>query len=198
MESPPIEDLDALPYPDYGDYFAQMSPAQAETIPRQLAVETARGCWWGAKKHCTFCGLNGATLAFRSKSPDRAYDEITTLCRRYGTATVNCVDNILDPAYIETLFPRLAAYANRPATRRAERPGPALRRPVAGRERDDLAGVGQRPRVLGQLRQRRLRRSSSRRRLGSSWATWRAKWASAASPYCSTSASTSVSARAAR
>src|SRR5437588_4440379 len=108
VESPPIGALDGLPFPDYGDYFAQMSPAQAETIPRQLAVETARGCWWGAKKHCTFCGLNGATLAFRSKSPDRAYDEITTLCRRYGTATVNCVDNILDPAYIETLFPRLA------------------------------------------------------------------------------------------
>ena len=28
--------------------------------------ESARGCWWGAKHHCTFCGLNGSTMRFRA------------------------------------------------------------------------------------------------------------------------------------
>lgn len=107
IEGAPVEDLDNLPYPDFDDYFAQ--PAAVGDSPRQLAVETARGCWWGAKRHCTFCGLNGATMAYRSKSPDRAYEEITGLCRTYGATTVSCVDNILDPAYIDTLFPRLEA-----------------------------------------------------------------------------------------
>ena len=37
-----------------------------------LALETSRGCWWGAKHHCTFCGLNGGTMQYRSKSPERA------------------------------------------------------------------------------------------------------------------------------
>jgi len=110
----PIENLDALPYPDYDDYFDQREAStlaggdEGGARPRQVVVETARGCWWGARRHCTFCGLNGQTMAYRSKSPERAYAEITDLCRRYGTGYVSCVDNILDPTYIDTLFPRLA------------------------------------------------------------------------------------------
>ena len=38
---------------------------------RRSSSETARGCWWGERQHCTFCGLNGATMAFRSKTPER-------------------------------------------------------------------------------------------------------------------------------
>ncbi|MGE3512533.1 MAG: RiPP maturation radical SAM C-methyltransferase, partial [Vicinamibacterales bacterium] len=110
IASEAIQNLDELPYPDYDDYFEQL---QQTGVGRDTAyhviVETSRGCWWGAKHHCTFCGLNGDTMAFRSKSPDRAYDEITELCRRHGLARVGCVDNILDMRYIETLFPRLAA-----------------------------------------------------------------------------------------
>ena len=47
-------------------------------------------------------------MAFRSKSPSRAYEEIVDLCRRYSTTKLSCVDNILDPTYTDTLFPRLA------------------------------------------------------------------------------------------
>ena len=74
-----------------------------------VVVETSRGCWWGAKHHCTFCGLNGDTMAFRSKSPARAFDEIDGLTRRHGIDKVGCVDNILDMDYVATLFPQLAA-----------------------------------------------------------------------------------------
>jgi ribosomal peptide maturation radical SAM protein 1 len=104
-----VQDMDALPYPDYDDYFAQLEQSR---IGREQAyhviVETSRGCWWGAKHHCTFCGLNGDTMAFRSKSPQRAYDEMTALCRKYGLSRVGCVDNILDMRYVDTLFPQLA------------------------------------------------------------------------------------------
>ena len=104
-----IQDLNTLPYPDYHDYFAEL---EKTTIGRDGAyhviVETSRGCWWGAKHHCTFCGLNGETMAFRSKTPERAFDEIAGLCRTYGAGRVGCVDNILDMRYIDTLFPRLA------------------------------------------------------------------------------------------
>jgi ribosomal peptide maturation radical SAM protein 1 len=104
----PIENLDRLPHPDFDDYFEQKSHSTAEALGRLVVVETARGCWWGARRHCTFCGLNGQTMAFRSKSPERAYDEMVALCERYGTPNVSCVDNILDPGYIDTLFPLLA------------------------------------------------------------------------------------------
>ena len=55
------KDLDALPIPNFDEYFADMaaSPMRGD-IRTALVAETARGCWWGAKSHCTFCGLNGA------------------------------------------------------------------------------------------------------------------------------------------
>ena len=103
-----VVNLDSLPYPEYDDYMARLdeSPARAEIRPEML-FETARGCWWGAKSHCTFCGLNGDTMPFRSKSWTRAFDEIAFLHARYGISKIDCVDNILDMKYVETLFPRL-------------------------------------------------------------------------------------------
>ena len=105
----PIREMDSLPIPDYSDYFEQvrLSPLQAELRP-DLLIETSRGCWWGAKQHCTFCGLNGATMSFRSKSPERVFDELTHLVETYGLKRVDGVDNILDTKYINTLFPRLS------------------------------------------------------------------------------------------
>ena len=104
-----IQDMNTLPFPDYEEYFAELDAAAiGRDAAYHVIVETSRGCWWGAKHHCTFCGLNGETMAFRSKTPDRAYDEMTTLCRTYGAARIGCVDNILDMRYIDTLFPRLA------------------------------------------------------------------------------------------
>ena len=106
----PLDNLDAQQFPDYADYFARIadSPLGGDLQPVGL-IETSRGCWWGAKHHCTFCGLNGETMAFRSKSPERAFVEIDFLARRHGVKRIDSVDNILDVRYIQTLFPRLAA-----------------------------------------------------------------------------------------
>ena len=82
------------------------SVAAAAAHPVVL-LETARGCWWGAKHHCTFCGINGLSMAFRSKSQGRAYDEIARLADAYGTDFVS-VDAILDHRYFTELLPRLA------------------------------------------------------------------------------------------
>ena len=104
-----VEKLDQLPAPDYDDYFERLlnSPL-ASRIPASLLIESARGCWWGEKAHCTFCGLNGLTMAFRTKSPLRTVEEITSLVGRYGARTVRFVDNILSPHYFKTLLPELA------------------------------------------------------------------------------------------
>jgi ribosomal peptide maturation radical SAM protein 1 len=105
-----VEDLDELPIPDFDDYFAQLEGGSlGRDTAYHLVVETSRGCWWGAKHHCTFCGLNGETMRFRAKSPRRAADEIMHLCRKHGLVRVGAVDNILDLRYIDTVFPELAA-----------------------------------------------------------------------------------------
>ena len=111
MPSLPLvgEDLDKLPYPDFDDFFAQGSTqSYSDRIVSGLVLETSRGCWWGAKQHCTFCGLNGDTMAFRSKSAPRAFEEITALVKRYGARPFAVADNILDMKYFKTLLPMLA------------------------------------------------------------------------------------------
>jgi ribosomal peptide maturation radical SAM protein 1 len=109
-----ISALDDLPIPDFSDYFADLgqSTIAAHVLPCIL-FETSRGCWWGAKSHCTFCGLNGGTMAFRSKSARRALDELEYLVDRWQVDLVVTVDNILDMRYFNDLLPTLAE-ARRP------------------------------------------------------------------------------------
>jgi ribosomal peptide maturation radical SAM protein 1 len=80
----------------------------ASGVTPTLLVETARGCWWGERSHCTFCGLNGATMTFRSKSPDRVVEEFTHLRDRYGVRSFSVVDDILDMQYFKSVVPMLA------------------------------------------------------------------------------------------
>lgn len=110
--APMVRDMDALPYPDFDDFFAQFEQAdlgadKTRSRPR-IMFETSRGCWWGEKSHCTFCGLNGGTMGFRAKSERRAMDELLTLNERFPNAAVSVTDNILDMRYFRNFVPELA------------------------------------------------------------------------------------------
>lgn len=104
-----ITDLDELPIPNFDDYFEQLqaSPLHGYVIPG-LLIETSRGCWWGAKHHCTFCGLNGSGMAFRAKSQARVQQEVSQLAARYRLKRFMAVDNILDNKYFSQVLPFLA------------------------------------------------------------------------------------------
>ncbi|MBO3745253.1 RiPP maturation radical SAM C-methyltransferase [Streptosporangiaceae bacterium NEAU-GS5] len=105
----PPQDLDALPVPRYDDWLDQLDHADLG-VPRSdllVPIETSRGCWYGAQQHCTFCGLNGETLKFRSKRPDSVMREIDAALS-YGIPNIHAVDNILDFRYFRTVLPELA------------------------------------------------------------------------------------------
>ena len=105
-----LADMDALPYPDYDDFFAQHAKSVAAVLHTPAVVfETARGCWWGERHNCTFCGLNGTAMTFRAKSQDRAFDELAYLVRRHGCRDAANADKILDLRYFNSFIPRLAA-----------------------------------------------------------------------------------------
>jgi ribosomal peptide maturation radical SAM protein 1 len=109
--APPALRLDDLPAPDYDEYFQRaeelglLPPAGPRTV--WLPIETARGCWWGAKHHCTFCGLNGTAMSFRPKSPERVLGELAQQARKYRSFRFEAVDNIMDMTYLTKLFPVL-------------------------------------------------------------------------------------------
>jgi ribosomal peptide maturation radical SAM protein 1 len=104
--------MDDVPIPNYDEYFERLPQASfaPEILPEVwLPFQSARGCWWGAKSHCTFCGLNGTSMAFRSKSPDRIVEELVAQATRYGRLDFLAVDEIIDLRYLRELLPRLRA-----------------------------------------------------------------------------------------
>jgi ribosomal peptide maturation radical SAM protein 1 len=105
-----IVDMDSLPVPDYDDYFEQVRTfGLKEQFPNpSLLFESSRGCWWGEKSHCTFCGLNGNNMVHRSKSAARVIDEIRYLKDKYRVTNFSATDNILDISYFKDFVPALA------------------------------------------------------------------------------------------
>jgi ribosomal peptide maturation radical SAM protein 1 len=110
VQGAPCEDLDGIPTPDFTDYFAQLEAVLPDWKERQiwLSYETSRGCWWGQKQHCTFCGLNGEGMEFRQKSPHRVLAELKALLATYPTHRVVMTDNIMPYSYFGSLLPALA------------------------------------------------------------------------------------------
>lgn len=105
--------MDRLPDPNYDEYFEALFRLGREALvgdyPPVLPFESARGCWWGQKHHCTFCGLNAGGMAFRSRSPQAVAGQLRRLAARYSIANFQAVDNILDLRYLDALFPELTA-----------------------------------------------------------------------------------------
>lgn len=106
-----VPTLENQPPPNYDDYFRELNDSVniRNSVTPGLTVETSRGCWWGHRKGCTFCGLNGRGKRFRAKSADQAIEELSVLSNRYGVSRVEAVDNIMDMGFFKTLLPRLKA-----------------------------------------------------------------------------------------
>jgi ribosomal peptide maturation radical SAM protein 1 len=99
-----------LPFVEYDDYFERLEANRfaPQISPRvTIPFESSRGCWWGEKHHCSFCGLNGTSMTYRKLDPDRVFDELVYLARRYQRLNFNAADNILDWRAFDTFVPRL-------------------------------------------------------------------------------------------
>ncbi|MFJ9444304.1 RiPP maturation radical SAM C-methyltransferase [Kitasatospora sp. NPDC101235] len=97
-----------VPSPDFSAYFDALATAGvSDALHPKVQVEGGRGCWWGEKHHCTFCGLNGSLMTHRSKPADRVLAEIKDAVERHRVLDIVFADNILDMSYLKTLIPPL-------------------------------------------------------------------------------------------
>lgn len=93
-----------LDYQPFLNTFAKNFPLRR--IKPILTYETSRGCWWGERAHCTFCGLNGASMNYRAMGTEKALEQYKSLfayadqCSRF-----ECVDNIMPKTYIKEVLP---------------------------------------------------------------------------------------------
>jgi len=105
----PVKSLDDLPPPDYDAYVEQKETSEWQDTISVLLFETSRGCWWGEKHLCSFCGLNGEALTYRSKTAAKVLDEIRYFRKRWNVQHgLQAVDNILPTRYFSDLVPLLA------------------------------------------------------------------------------------------
>ncbi len=122
----PVPRMNDLPTPNYTEFYDQFNSYildQSKTITnkngskntlnpiyKQLAdslylnYETSRGCWWGEKHHCTFCGLNGEGMGFREKSSDKVIEELKILTSNHPNNQIVMTDNIMPNAYYHSLI----------------------------------------------------------------------------------------------
>lgn len=108
---PPPMDLDALPAPQFDEYYERAEELQ---VLWEIPLEASRGCWWNAEpgrpdptRGCTFCNLNLGP--YRKKSAETVVSQMTTLSEQYENVRVRFVDNVLRRRGAEELCQRIAA-----------------------------------------------------------------------------------------
>ena len=107
---PPVnrvfQDVNACLLPDYTEYFEQFRK-DAFLSERQalLVAEGSRGCWWGEKGRCRFCGLHSCAeaLHYRKKTPERFFEETAALAETYHVNQFVLADTNLDMELIRSL-----------------------------------------------------------------------------------------------
>jgi len=109
-----LANLAESPPPDYDDWFADLERLREEeriTVRTTvLPVESSRGCWWGQKHHCVFCGIDEDTLKYRSKDADTVLAMLAQMRERYSDSIPFRFADYIFPAKFHTeLLPRLAA-----------------------------------------------------------------------------------------
>lgn len=105
-----LQNMTDMPDPDYSEYFETISRLGRSALAPKgmlLPFQSARGCWWGAKSHCTFCSLKDSDMFYRSRAASNVVDELVRQSSRYKLLSFMAVDSILDLKYIDTLFPAL-------------------------------------------------------------------------------------------
>lgn len=110
VQAQPVNLADG-PDPDYDDWFDDVARLQRETgirvVTGALPVESSRGCWWGQRKHCVFCGIDEETLKFRHKPAARTLDMLAAMRSRYGEHPLRFSDYIMPREYFGDLLPQL-------------------------------------------------------------------------------------------
>ena len=105
-----VADMSQVALPDFDPYFDGLSRTGfGQRVVPGLPVEAARGCWWGQKHHCTFCGISTSGMHFRAKTSAQFRPELDTLSDRYGVTRMSPADNIVEPSYFKSFLPDLAA-----------------------------------------------------------------------------------------
>jgi len=114
IQGEPCRSMNDLPLPDFAEYYDQREHFLPDSLVAKggniwLPYESSRGCWWGQKHHCTFCGISESAITFREKSPERVIEDLEILTARHPTNKLCVVDWIMPASYFRELLGLLEA-----------------------------------------------------------------------------------------
>ncbi|MET9662986.1 RiPP maturation radical SAM C-methyltransferase [Streptomyces sp. NPDC006510] len=95
---PTVQPAESAPVPRYEEYFERLNSLPwSDLITPHVAMpfQMSRGCWWGEKMQCTFCGENGSGMVYRSKPGGQLTETLRQLTEQHGVFSTYAVDTIL-------------------------------------------------------------------------------------------------------
>lgn len=95
------------PFLNYDPYFAKIHQyGLMKGLNPIMSFESSRGCWWGEKSQCSFCGLH-EIMKYRPKKQDFVLAEMEHLAARHNHSRFYAVDLIAPKPFYETFFPEI-------------------------------------------------------------------------------------------
>ena len=98
--------LDTMPMADYRAYQHQvehiMGKAYFELQVRAVWYETNRGCWWGEKSKCTFCGI--PEVNFRRKKRDTILENLREIHQQIPGKYLFFTDSIMPATFPDEML----------------------------------------------------------------------------------------------
>lgn len=93
----------------YFDYFNQLNKLDLIKEERMSVLyESSRGCWWGERNKCTFCGVNGWNKHYRYKSEKKVISDLSKMLEAHPTIKhIQMVDTLMPRKYFKELIPTI-------------------------------------------------------------------------------------------
>ncbi|SFU93779.1 RiPP maturation radical SAM C-methyltransferase [Butyrivibrio sp. M55] len=90
----------------YYDYYNQLNILQIlKEDETAFLYESSRGCWWGERHKCTFCGVNGWNKHYRYKTEDKVLSELTEMLESHpNVKQIQMVDTLMPRNYFNKLL----------------------------------------------------------------------------------------------
>lgn len=106
-----LSDLDDISWGKnaYYDYFNQLNKLDIiKEESTSFLYESSRGCWWGEKNKCTFCGVNGWNKHYRHKSEQKVMNDLTKMLEAHPKVNrIQMVDTLMPRKYFNNLIPTI-------------------------------------------------------------------------------------------
>lgn len=92
---------------DFSSYFRRLANLpNLSSVASWIPFESSRGCWYGEKSQCTFCGLN-EIIKFRQRPTDQIFSELEIYEERHRKNSFFSVDLIMPRTFLRDFVPRM-------------------------------------------------------------------------------------------